>query len=62
MNTLPLESPVMTSPVEEKARQVTYFGLSRASKIPVFLERRGVRRRRRSNRKVRRGWGITWRG
>jgi len=29
---------VITSPVEEKARQVTYFGLSRASKMPVLRE------------------------
>ena len=29
--------PVMTSPLLAKERQVTYFGLSLWSKIPVFL-------------------------
>ena len=35
----PFESPVSTSPVKEKARQVTYLGLSLWSKRPVFLLR-----------------------
>ena len=35
--TCPLESPVMRSPQDEKARQVKYFGLSRGSRTPVFL-------------------------
>ena len=36
---LPLESPVMRSPEEEKARQVKYLGLSFCSSSPVFLAR-----------------------
>ena len=39
MKTFPLESPVMTSPVKLKARQVTYLGLSRWSNNPVLRDR-----------------------
>ena len=38
MNIFPLLSPVITSPVQEKAREVKYFGLSLGSRIPVFRD------------------------
>ena len=39
INMFPFESPVITSPVHEKAKLVKYFGLSRGSSTPVFLDR-----------------------
>lgn len=36
INMVPLESPVSTSPLSANAKHVTYLGLSRDSKSPIF--------------------------